>query len=129
MSSNLQTQSGSMEKHSLLKKMLLLTVVFLAAIGGTFAQTAAPLSKFITPTFISGCNNDTIRIEVNNIYGAKDVTYNGKVKINVAIPGSPTIKFVGGSVLKLNPLLQFTATVAYSTPYPIVGETINVNGT
>ncbi len=168
-------------KHLITHRALwLFALALLAASQPAKAQNGLtePVAKFVTPAFISGCNNDTIKIVVTNLYEPTSITctdkngipsssYPDPVKIKVNVPGGTVIQYVAGSVssdptgaasssptgntvditvpmpaqgystivkfvvradcgvLKLNPLPQFSATVAYPTPYPIVGETIN----
>jgi hypothetical protein len=91
------------------------------------AQTTSSISKFVTPPFISGCNNDTIKIELTNLYGAKGVTYSGPVKYRVNVPAPGTIKYIGGSVSSVPAgAISTSATgnvVDIEVPLPALGKT------
>jgi uncharacterized repeat protein (TIGR01451 family) len=98
--------------------------------SGLFAQTSSPVVKFVTPPFISGCNNDTIKVLITNIYGGKGVTYSGPVKLSINVPGSPTIKYIGGTVSSM-PAGATSASATGSTvnidvPMPALGQTTTV---
>ena len=118
-----------MKQIFLLIKITLLLFFIGAITQSSHAQSSASgLAKFVTPPFISGCNNDTIRIELQNLYGSKGIVYSGKVHLTVAIPDNPTIQYVGGSVASspsgaTSSTANAASTLDIDVPLPALGKT------
>ena len=99
-------------KHLITHRALwLFALALLAASHTAKAQNGLtePVAKFVTPAFISGCNNDTIKIVITNLYEPTSITctdkngipsssYPDPVKIKVNVPGGAVIQYVSGSV-------------------------------
>jgi hypothetical protein len=62
------------------------------ALSATMTRAqSSQLVQFQTPTILSSCNNDTIKVILTNTNGAKDVVYAGPTSVKVTIPGGPPV--------------------------------------
>lgn len=87
-------------------------------------------AKFLVPSSISACNNDTICIEVLNNKGQKGITYNGNITLEIDIPGGTLMKYILGSVHSIptgaNEVAYSGNKLTLSVPLPELGATTRV---
>jgi hypothetical protein len=99
----------------------------------SFAQSSpSGQVSFVTPTILSGCNKDTICLNVTNNKGAKGIVYTGNVTLAVTIPGGTLVELLTGSVSSVPTgasQVSYSSTskvLTMSVPLPAVGATTKV---
>ncbi len=114
------------------KSYLVLWTFMILSYGSKVQAQSSPSgqAKFIVPSSLSACNNDTICIEVRNNKGQKGVTYSGNVTLEVEIPGGSLMKYINNSVHSIpsgvTQVSYVSNKLTVSVPLPVLGATTKV---
>jgi hypothetical protein len=125
-----------MVQHQLKKmkwqRLLSLLLLFILTANLLQAQTPSGQAKFVspTPTVLSGCNNDSIAIQVCNFEGPvcpDPLSPANLARVEVDVPGGALVNYVSGSLQAPGQFVSYSGKkLIFNVPMPAYGQCVTV---